>query len=44
LNTDIGVKNEGQDCKIGPVRWWLPVGGEGCTEGIKEGKYGPCIL
>jgi hypothetical protein len=21
--TDFGIKNEGQDCKIGPVRLWV---------------------
>jgi hypothetical protein len=27
LNTDFGIKNEGKNCKIDPVRWVLVGGG-----------------
>jgi hypothetical protein len=36
LNTDFGIKNERQHCKIGLVREWM--------KGIKEGEYGLCSL
>jgi hypothetical protein len=38
LNTDAGIKNEGQYCKIGPVREWVLV--DEYIEEIKEGEYG----
>jgi hypothetical protein len=44
LNNEYGLKNEGQECKTGPVTGRVLVGGAGWIERLKEGAYGQCAL
>jgi hypothetical protein len=38
------LKNEEQESKTGPVWVWVPVGGRGHMERVKEVEHGVCIF
>jgi hypothetical protein len=38
------TKNEEQEGKAGAVWGWVPLGGGGHKERVKEGEYSGCIL
>jgi hypothetical protein len=42
--TNMHLNNKEQECKTGPVRGWILVGGGRGMKRVKEGKYGQCTL